>query len=153
VDNPGEVVEQVVDRVKQLGKVCFNCGAPLKSGAVFCGKCGTRLGEAAAEKAKEQIEDAVVEKVEGALDAEKEERPSGKAAKKKPQQEKLSEKQVEQRNTTTRTQCPQCGRRVQKTWKFCPDCSAALERVCAQCGASVKPEWRFCPHCTASLTE
>jgi hypothetical protein len=100
---------------------CIKCGTALRSGALFCGKCGHRLGEAI------KVEDAAVEEIEQALDTEK------------PAEKKSARK------------CPNCGAPVNGRWKFCPECADPLSLDCPNCGEEVQPDWKYCPHCTKEL--
>ncbi len=55
-------------------------------------------------------------------------------------------------NGTGKSICPQCGRPVEKGWKFCPVCERKLpEDVCPACGKPVEPEWKLCPFCGQKL--
>ncbi len=53
---------------------------------------------------------------------------------------------------TGNSMCPQCGRPVEKGWKFCPLCEHKLvEDLCPGCGKSLEPEWKLCPFCGTRL--
>ena len=55
--------------------LCPACGAPMRSGALFCGKCGRKKAEKVVNEVKEHIkgkvEDALVEKAKAKLEEEK----------------------------------------------------------------------------------
>lgn len=107
--------------------LCAQCGAPLGAGALFCARCGHRLGEAIVaeieDQIKDQVEGAAVERIQRALDP---------------------DDQIE-------LICPNCDKKVQPDWKFCPECVHPLPLACPRCGEKVQPDWKVCPHCTARL--
>lgn len=45
--------------------------------------------------------------------------------------------------------CPECGAEVKATSKFCPECGASLKKEikCPTCGAILKANAKFCPEC------
>ena len=47
--------------------------------------------------------------------------------------------------------CPNCGRRVEKTFVVCPYCGEKLKLACPGCGTAVEPDWKVCPNCAAPL--
>jgi len=47
--------------------------------------------------------------------------------------------------------CPQCGRRVNAHFNFCPGCQFNLQSNCPQCRRAIRPEDRFCPYCGFTL--
>ena len=49
--------------------------------------------------------------------------------------------------------CPQCGRRVERTFAVCPYCGEKLKLACPGCGTAVEPDWKVCPNCAAPLPE
>lgn len=137
---------------------CIKCGALLGSGALFCGKCGHRLGEAIVEEVKDQIkgkvEDAAVEKIEQVLDTEERvEKKATSAKKSTPSSKKKTtpKKTSEPKISKAVTKCPNCEEPVTAGWKFCPECSQPLPLTCPQCGKEVQPDWKFCPQCTNAL--
>jgi len=84
-------------------KFCGNCGAPMSPGVNFCGKCGMNFAKKLLDEAKDELkgklEEKVIEKVEEALDP---------------------------KETPQKGKCPNCNRRVQPKWDFCPDCGKPL---------------------------
>lgn len=177
----GEKTKQAVRDAQSAGVhasvgVCIKCGAPQRSTALFCGKCGHQVAEAVVEEVKDQlkgkVEDTLVEKVQDLLETEEGDEAEGVAAqgenvspdarskrdssRKKEEQmksvsksgRKESQPSSKKVKSKSRTKCPNCGRRVQASWKYCPDCSQDLELVCPNCGSQIEPEWKFCPYCT-----
>lgn len=51
----------------------------------------------------------------------------------------------------TKLACPSCQKPVEKSFVYCPYCSAALQHVCKNCGKPVEAAWKTCPHCGAQL--
>ena len=171
VKGGGSAVKGVVEDVKQAAEMargagprfCGNCGAPLKTGILFCGNCGQKLVQKAVDKAKDElkgaVEDEIVENVEKALDDEDEPKGqvkppaegAGKAAGPK-EAPKTEASASEKENQPTKGKCPNCNRRVQPKWTFCPDCGQELTVSCPQCGEAIERGWKFCPHCTAEIT-
>jgi hypothetical protein len=180
----GEKTKQAVKGSRSAGAhaslgVCMKCGAPRRSTALFCGKCGYQFAESVVDEVKDQlndkVEDAVVEKVEALLDPEKDDETEDTASqggdasqkaksKKNPSSKDKSLSKTGAKNVgkgtasskkkavpKRRTKCPNCGRRIQASWKFCPDCSQDLELVCPSCGNQIEPEWKYCPYCTEKL--
>jgi hypothetical protein len=47
--------------------------------------------------------------------------------------------------------CPGCGRTVDRSFTFCPSCSAPLQATCPQCGLGVDRAWAHCPKCGTKL--
>ncbi|RJP53681.1 MAG: zinc ribbon domain-containing protein [Anaerolineaceae bacterium] len=147
---PGKVIGQVGDKLPPVS-LCARCGSPLGSGALFCGKCGYRFGEAVVEEAKDQVEgkveDAVVEKIEEMLDpGDQVERKQSRSQKGKPASTpKGTQQQIAD------AQCPHCGTPVRLGWKFCPECARQLPLVCRNCSKEVQPDWKFCPECVHPL--
>jgi RNA polymerase subunit RPABC4/transcription elongation factor Spt4 len=43
--------------------------------------------------------------------------------------------------------CPGCARRIQPTWKICPNCHTRLKKTCHQCGKLMELPWNLCPYC------
>jgi RNA polymerase subunit RPABC4/transcription elongation factor Spt4 len=43
--------------------------------------------------------------------------------------------------------CPGCARRIQPTWKICPNCHTRLKKTCHQCGKLMELPWNLCPFC------
>jgi len=167
--------QQAVKTVRP--QVCLACGARLKLTSLFCGKCGEKVVEKIIDEVKDKIsgkvEDLAVEKIEKALDdepkpAKKKVKPAaskqsstrkttpGKSPK-KTSASKLEKPASKKARTSTatksRSKCPSCGRTIQRSWSFCPNCSAALPADCPECGKMVEPSWKFCPHCTAELAQ
>ncbi|KYK30815.1 MAG: zinc ribbon domain-containing protein [Theionarchaea archaeon] len=53
-----------------------------------------------------------------------------------------------------RTLCPICGEKVEKNWKFCPNCKSSLELiVCPHCGRANSSTAARCQTCGGSLAE
>ena len=46
--------------------------------------------------------------------------------------------------------CPECGKRVQGEYLYCPMCHTQLKTACADCGRPLKAHWTICPYCGAS---
>lgn len=42
--------------------------------------------------------------------------------------------------------CPNCGKQIQKNYKYCPYCEFALE-YCKNCNEKMEPDWNICPYC------
>jgi hypothetical protein len=138
--------------------LCVKCGAPLRAGALFCGRCGHHLGEAIIEEIKDQakgkVEDAVVERIEQALETDEDAGKGEDMAKKSSQ--KTSKKTPKKKVSTSKSSpagraCPNCATSVKAEWKFCPQCMQALPLNCPQCGQEIQAGWKFCPHCSAKL--
>jgi len=135
----GDVAGEAAKRVYRP-KFCGRCGAPITPGANFCGRCGMGLTERLLTEAKEELgdklEEKVIEKVEEILDPGEE--PEGSALRASPPQpseDKLILKPEPDHSSTSekkagparqRGRCPKCNRRVQPTWRFCPDCAQPL---------------------------
>ena len=47
--------------------------------------------------------------------------------------------------------CPQCGRKVNPHFNFCPACQFNLRPNCPQCRRTISLEDHFCPHCGFTL--
>lgn len=47
--------------------------------------------------------------------------------------------------------CPQCGRKVNPHFNFCPECQFNIRPNCPRCRLAIRPGDRFCPHCGFSL--
>ena len=47
--------------------------------------------------------------------------------------------------------CPQCGRKVNPHFNFCPACQLNLRPSCPQCRRATNLSDRYCPHCGAVL--
>lgn len=47
--------------------------------------------------------------------------------------------------------CPQCGRKVNPHFNFCPGCQFNLRPNCPQCRRTISVEDRFCPYCGSDL--
>jgi len=43
--------------------------------------------------------------------------------------------------------CPQCRRRVEDEFVYCPNCRTTLREACRSCARPVAVVWRHCPHC------
>ena len=43
--------------------------------------------------------------------------------------------------------CPQCRRRVDDEFTFCPNCRTTLREACRSCSRQILVTWRHCPHC------
>ena len=162
-------------------RICVACGARLKATSLFCGKCGEKIAEKIVDEVKDKVsgklEDLAVEKIEKALDEEPSEPPMQKpksaapkrAGARKAASSKTTEKTPalkDEKRAGSRTpksmpiapkkrgtKCPSCGRKIQPSWTYCPDCSTALPTDCPQCGMAVMRDWKFCPHCTTELIQ
>lgn len=53
-------------------------------------------------------------------------------------------------NTAT---CNNCGAKIRKNAKFCPECGAKQGYSCPVCGAEVKKTSKFCPECGTKLVK
>lgn len=51
--------------------------------------------------------------------------------------------------------CPVCGAEVKTTSKFCPECGTSLKKElkCSECGAKLKANSKFCPECGKAVKE
>ncbi len=52
-----------------------------------------------------------------------------------------------------RKKCPNCGKRMDKSVKFCKQCGAEVLTNCPHCKAELKSKASFCEACGKSLTE
>jgi rubrerythrin len=43
--------------------------------------------------------------------------------------------------------CASCGRPIEGSPKFCPNCGAATQRSCKSCGQPIEGSPKFCPNC------
>ncbi|MCS4541655.1 MAG: zinc ribbon domain-containing protein [Euryarchaeota archaeon] len=45
--------------------------------------------------------------------------------------------------------CSNCGRKIDLTWKLCPNCGATLieKPACRVCGKELDTSWNICPYC------
>lgn len=43
--------------------------------------------------------------------------------------------------------CTQCGKRVMKSYAFCPFCAKQYKKPCTKCGALLDLKWKHCPVC------
>jgi len=75
--------ETLAERAASAGsavRICAACGAPMRSGSLFCGKCGQKIADRAVEEVKDHIkgkvEDAAVEKAKAMLDEEEKSTPT-----------------------------------------------------------------------------
>lgn len=48
-------------------------------------------------------------------------------------------------------QCPNCGRRADNSFLYCPDCHTRLKRACPACGNAVRLHWSLCPYCGSGV--
>jgi len=50
--------------------------------------------------------------------------------------------------------CPSCSAAIHEEWKFCPYCTALLEKapLCPSFGEQAEPHWKACPACGSWLT-
>ena len=171
-ESPPKTVDAAKSALKPT--FCGKCGAPISKDAILCRACGAEVGKALVEVAKEEIkeniEEKVVEKVGEPLEDEKEpvkgrtetktaaveKEPAtpSKASPSTPKTEsqgKAAPKMKAKKQTLKKGRCPNCGRRVQRDWQFCPNCSQELPKTCPHCKEPVRPEWNFCPACTKEL--
>lgn len=49
------------------------------------------------------------------------------------------------------TECINCGAKIKKSAKFCPECGAKQGISCPNCGADLKKSAKFCPECGTKL--
>jgi RNA polymerase subunit RPABC4/transcription elongation factor Spt4 len=47
--------------------------------------------------------------------------------------------------------CPNCGFKVKRSFKVCPNCNQPLTKICPSCKKIVKDDWNVCPYCTEIL--
>ena len=52
-----------------------------------------------------------------------------------------------------RKKCPNCGKRMDKSVKFCKQCGAEVLANCPHCNAKLKSKGYFCEACGKSITE
>ncbi len=142
--------------------VCAECGAPLRSGVQFCGKCGHSFDAEEAE-AKETVGDqcsncgesvrqgvlfcgkcghGLGEAEEPALEPEVEE-----PAVEEPAQDEPS---AEEALAGT---CLECGKPIEEDWQACPYCGTRTTAECPQCGKTTEPDWVACPYCGLALAD
>lgn len=65
-------------------------------------------------------------------------------------EEKIPEKEEDQKNTTSARFCTNCGHPLTEGAKFCEECGTKVEQnanVCAQCGYVFQNNAKFCPEC------
>jgi hypothetical protein len=43
--------------------------------------------------------------------------------------------------------CPQCMRKLNQDYTFCPYCRAVLKKLCSKCGKPQEKDWVSCHHC------
>ena len=149
--------------------VCPECGAPLRSGVQFCGKCGHNL-EAGEEEAPE-VEAAAEETAgdqcpscgqsvrQGVLFCGKcghgmveEEEAAPKPEVEESAVEELPQAELPAEEATAGT-CLECGKPIEEDWQACPYCGARVTGECSQCGKATEPDWVACPYCGASLAD
>ena len=96
----------------------------------LCKGCAPDLG---VEMAAAQASKTVSEVWEGAASSEEDKK--GMAA--------------DQWKETVRATCPDCGKALAATAKFCPECGAKIQRAvhCSECGAKLAPGAKFCADC------
>nr|MDD3720242.1 zinc ribbon domain-containing protein [Candidatus Gracilibacteria bacterium] len=44
--------------------------------------------------------------------------------------------------------CPKCETKVDKSFRYCPNCSYELKMICTSCKRELMPEWKVCPYCS-----
>lgn len=49
-------------------------------------------------------------------------------------------------------ECPGCGRRVNGSFLYCPDCHTRLKKACPECDKPLRLPWSLCPYCGANVT-
>ena len=143
--------------------VCPECGAPLKSGVQFCGKCGHNL-EAGEEEAPEV--EAAAEETAGdqcpscgqsvrqgvlfcgkcghGLVEEKEAAPKPEVEEPAVEEPARAEPPAEGAVAGT---CLECGKPIEEDWQACPYCGTKTTAACPQCGKTTEPAWVVCPYC------
>jgi hypothetical protein len=47
--------------------------------------------------------------------------------------------------------CPNCEKKVQQDFEFCPNCGTKLRITCPSCGKPTTAGWKVCPYCEAKL--
>jgi predicted amidophosphoribosyltransferase len=154
--------------------VCPQCGAQLRPGIAFCGKCGYGF-----EEAKGEVPEAPGVECPKCGHPLKpgtqfcgrcgyrlgEEEPAGPAAE-EPVEEELTEPAGQDSVGPEETsegqspadsrgggECPECGKPLEEEWQVCPYCGTRLISECPGCGKSVEPEWVACPYCGAALKD
>lgn len=148
---------------------CPECGAALRPGIQFCGKCGHTLGaeEAEAAEAEPVAEETVGEqcpecgqdlkqgvlfcgKCGHRLDEAEEEAAEPEAQ--EPAIEETEQPEPIEDDTIALT-CLECGKPVEADWQVCPFCGTRTKAECPECGKAAEPDWVACPYCGASLPE
>lgn len=51
------------------------------------------------------------------------------------------------RDIEERHACPQCKRRTEPDFLFCPVCRTELKQLCVHCQRVLQPGWQLCPYC------
>jgi len=49
-------------------------------------------------------------------------------------------------------ECPACGRHVDASFLYCPDCHTRLKKACPACGRALRLNWSLCPYCGEPVT-
>jgi predicted amidophosphoribosyltransferase len=148
---------------------CPQCGASLRPGVQFCGKCGHSLGEEEDEAAEAEpvAEETVGEQCpecgqslrEGVQFCGKCGHRLGQAEEgaPEPEVEETSIEETEHPEPTVEEavadSCPECGKPVEADWQVCPYCGKKMKAECPECGKAAEPDWVACPHCGASLAD
>jgi len=50
--------------------------------------------------------------------------------------------------------CPQCNKKISKTFKICPYCRFSLKTrvsICPSCGKKIRSDFKLCPYCREKL--
>ena len=156
-------------------RICVTCGAPIRAGSLFCGKCGQKLTEKVVDEVKDQIkgkiEDAAVEKAQELLQEEKKLEPMD--LKGMSINESSLSKNIKKALKLARiATMGELADRVSKNPDELEDIKGigptAIKRIreeiepiivtkpairaekistCENCGEDLKPEWAFCPYC------
>jgi predicted amidophosphoribosyltransferase len=166
-EETGLVQVAVAPVAEEEAAVCPECGAALRSGVQFCGKCGHSLGEEEDEAAEAEpvAEETVGEQCpecgqslrEGVqfcgkcghrLDAAEEEAAEPEAEEPPVEEAEQPEPTVEEAIADT---CAECGKPVEPDWQVCPYCGKKTRAECPECGKAAEPDWVACPYCGASL--
>ena len=159
----------VASVAEEEAAICPECGAPLRFGIQFCGRCGHSLGaeeveapevEAAAEEAAgdqcpncgHSLKQGVLfcGKCGHGLGEEKEAAPEPKVEEPAVEEPAQAELPAEE---ATAGSCLECGKPIEEDWQACPYCGTRTTAACPQCGKTTEPGWVVCPYCGASLAD
>ena len=162
------------------GPVCLACGAPNRSGALFCRKCGQKIAERAVEEVKDhlkgKVENAVVDRVKKDLEEEEVQTSEQDLREEKIDSADLSANIIKPlKKAGIKTMGDLADRAAEAHDKLLeikgigsasiekikeavanipPAVKATVEpsgQVCRNCGKPIHPEWSFCPYCKTAI--